>query len=313
MSKSFDNTLRWLLDRYPEDWLRLIGAPGTGPVEVLDTKLTQAFEADKVFRAANPRPHLYHLEFQATYDENLPERILVYNTLAYRQHRLPVHSVALLLRPQADGPAMTGHLARERIQGDRYLEFRYDVIRVWKLKWRDVAAAGTGALPLATLTEDGERDAATLVGELNARMRSRKSSAELYALWSTVHLMLGLKYSPDEISETWQGVEIMSFSDVLQESSTFQRILKMGQEQGRERGIEEGLELGREQGLEQGREQGLLEARREVLLDLGAQLLGQPTKAVRTRISKMKDAERLDELIHRLPQAENWRDLMNGD
>ena len=37
MSKSFDNTLRWLLDRYPEDWLRLIGAPGTGPVEVLDT------------------------------------------------------------------------------------------------------------------------------------------------------------------------------------------------------------------------------------------------------------------------------------
>jgi predicted transposase YdaD len=292
MSKTYDTTLRFPLDRYPEDWLRLIGAPGTGPVDVLDTKLTQAFEADKIFRAAKPRPQLYHLEFQATYDEHLPERILVYNTLAHRQHRLPVHSVAILLRPMADGPEMTGQFVRERIRGDRYLEFRYDVIRVWQMRWRDVAAAGVGALPLATLTDDAERDAATIVGQFNATVRSRRSSTDLYALWSAVHLMLGLKYSELEISESWEGVRIMSLSDVLQESSTFQAILKRGREEGRE--------------------EGRLEALREVLLDLGTRILGQPTKRVRSLIAKTTDVGRLDELIQRLPDAESWKDLLNG-
>jgi hypothetical protein len=61
-----------------------------------------------------------------------------------------------------------------------------------------------------------------------------------------------------------------------------------------------------------GREEGRLEALREVLLDLGTRILGQPTKSVRSRIVKTTDVARLDELIQRLPDAESWKDLLNG-
>ena len=92
MRKQFDVTTKHLVELNPSDWLGYVGL-GRHKAEVIDADLsTVSPVADKVLRVAEPNPWLVHLEFQASYDEDLPERSLQYNVLLHRRHGLPVQS-----------------------------------------------------------------------------------------------------------------------------------------------------------------------------------------------------------------------------
>src|SRR5690242_19036472 len=135
MSKPFDATLKHLPEYYPQDWARLVGVPESAPVTVIDADVpTVTAAADKVLRVDESDPWLLHLEFQASYDAALSQRLLRYNVLLESRHSLPVRSVAILLSSKADGRAMTGHMRVELPGGKPYLNFEYDVIRLWQLK-----------------------------------------------------------------------------------------------------------------------------------------------------------------------------------
>jgi predicted transposase YdaD len=156
MSTPYDATFKHLLQRYPEDWLRLVGVEGTEAVEVVDTDLsTITAHADKVFRVVGDEPWMLHVEPQASYEVGLPSRVFSYNALIHRRHGVPVQSVVLLLRKQATGPAITGKY-RLRLPGERrpYVEFRYGVVRVWQLHAEAILGQGLGTLPLALLADD---------------------------------------------------------------------------------------------------------------------------------------------------------------
>jgi hypothetical protein len=104
MPKRYDAAVKHLLEGYPVDWMRFVGVPGSPRVEAVDTDLsTITTEADKVFRIRDRGSWLLHLELQAGRDRQLPRRVLRYNILLEARHDLPVHSVVVLLRPQADG------------------------------------------------------------------------------------------------------------------------------------------------------------------------------------------------------------------
>ncbi|HEV2472572.1 MAG TPA: hypothetical protein VGS41_07915, partial [Chthonomonadales bacterium] len=108
MAGPFDATTKHLVEAHPDDWLRLAGLKGV-TAEAIDADLsTVTAEADKVLRVAADPPWLMHLELQAGYLPDLPRRTQVHNALLDRRHDLPVRSVIILLRPEADGPAMTG-------------------------------------------------------------------------------------------------------------------------------------------------------------------------------------------------------------
>jgi hypothetical protein len=47
------------------------------------------------------------------------------------RHGLPVRSVVVLLRREADGPEMTGTVRHLLPDGRHYLEFRCEALRVW--------------------------------------------------------------------------------------------------------------------------------------------------------------------------------------
>lgn len=67
MSKPFDATLKHLLEKYPQDWLRLVGIPKSTPISVIDADLsTVTAAADKVLRVGERDPWLLHLELQAS-------------------------------------------------------------------------------------------------------------------------------------------------------------------------------------------------------------------------------------------------------
>ena len=132
MSKPYDSTLKSLVERYPVDWLNFCGLPPQGPVSLVDSEIsTLTAAADRVIRVDESAPWLANIELQASYDSELAERTHFYSTLLSRRHGLPVQSVIVLLRPEADGLGMTGTWTRSHPRGGSYLHFSYDVIRVW--------------------------------------------------------------------------------------------------------------------------------------------------------------------------------------
>lgn len=95
-----------------------------------------------MFRIAEPQPWLMNFEPQASYDAGLPERMLRYNVLLHGRHGAPVRSVALLLRPKADGPEMTG-VVRHRLGDEQYLEFAYRILRIWEVPVETIRRAAS--------------------------------------------------------------------------------------------------------------------------------------------------------------------------
>jgi hypothetical protein len=109
----------------PATWLTLFGVPPTGPVTNVPTDLssTISLQADQVFRIDGPKPWLVQIELQSTRDTRLVARMDAYSMLLEREHRLPVQSVLVLLRPSADARVFTGLRERHLPQGRLYRTF----------------------------------------------------------------------------------------------------------------------------------------------------------------------------------------------
>ena len=162
MSKPFDATLNRLIDACPDDWAAFLAAklglsPG-GPATVIDTDLSVTAQADKVFRLPGPPPAMIHLEMEAKSSLGMPARLLRYNVLLGHTRDEPVHSVVLLLRPEANASDLTGLYTRLGADGQAYHEFRYRVVRLWEEPITPLLAGGPGTAPLALLTNEATTD-----------------------------------------------------------------------------------------------------------------------------------------------------------
>lgn len=133
MSKPFDATTRHLLEAHPESWMEYLHLPRRGTVHAINADLsTVTAEADKVLRVDDVEPWLVHVELQAGRDPRLTGRLLRYNVLLNYRHALPVQSVVVLLRREADAPDLSGALEQGLPDGRAYLTFRYHVVRTWE-------------------------------------------------------------------------------------------------------------------------------------------------------------------------------------
>jgi hypothetical protein len=102
-------------------------------------------------RVGTDAPWLLLLEHLTSYKHFIPERIHWHSTLIGHRHGLPIRSFLILLRPDADGPAMTGAY-QEGFPGEPpYLTFSYNVIRIWEQSPDRLLTAGVGLAPLAPL------------------------------------------------------------------------------------------------------------------------------------------------------------------
>jgi hypothetical protein len=111
MAKQFDVAIKMLVHAHTADWLAFLGLPAGTAAPVIEGDLsTISSAADKVIRVDADRPYIAHLEFQSGQDPDLDRRMLLYNVLLRAKYELPVRSAALLLRPQADSPRITGRV-----------------------------------------------------------------------------------------------------------------------------------------------------------------------------------------------------------
>lgn len=304
MAKPFDAATKYLLEAHPEDWLRLAGITPTKAEPIAADLATVTADADTVLRVGAPAPWLVHMEMQASYDRALRERTLQYNALLHRRHHLAVQSVIILLRPAADGPAMTGNLALDLPNGARYLSFDYTVVRLWQQPAEALLNGGLGTLPLAPLAASAEADLPGIVHRMEERIGRESPPGQAGTLWTAANVLMGLRYPHTLVDQLLKGVRAMK------ESVTYQAIVEEGFERGFEHGIERGIERGIQRGIERGIERGAAEGAREVLLRVGTRRFGPPSGAIQDALQSITAAERLESLADRVLDVETWDDLL---
>lgn len=288
MAKPFDTTLKHLLEVYPQYWLRLLGINPNGPIAVVDADLaTVSAEADKVFRIEESQPWILHLELQVSYDAGLPDRMLLYNVLLQRRHSLPVRSSVLLLRPQANGPAMSSSLRHALPSGEEYLEFRYEVLRLWQISLDAVFASGVGTLPLAPLAAGAASRIDEVIDRMDRRVHAQIQSAEAADIWAATYVLLGLSY-PSAISQA-----LLKRVRTMEESVTYQEILHKGEARGQAKGFIDGA--------------------RRVLLTFASRRFGSPPTVVVEAINSLDDFDQLERLTERVPEVSGWEELLTGE
>ena len=124
--------------------------------------------------------------------------------------------------------SLTGILSRFHADGAESLRFQYSTIRIWEQKADDLFALGSGALPLALLTDDAKDRLRELVDGLDARLRELDvPDARRKLILTSSYILLGLRYNEGVLDLAFEGVNGMK------ESSTYQAILREGRDQER--------------------------------------------------------------------------------
>jgi predicted transposase YdaD len=278
-SKQFDATLKDLVEQDAVSWAVLAGCHGVRRVRLIDADVsTLTAAADKVFRVETDHgEELLDLEPESRYAADLPPRLHLYATVLGYRHELPVRSVALLLRREANASNLTGVLeVRRPGESEPYNVFRYAVIRVWELPTEPLLTGGLGLLPLAPLTDEAATDLIGVVARVENRLRAEASPDAANKLRMATFVLFGLRYKEDLATQLFRGVTVM------EESTTYQMIMARGR----------------------------LLGKREDLLLQGREKFGPPDGATVERIQSITDPQRLEQLLVRLLQVSDWQELL---
>lgn len=314
MTKPYDATMKTLLDEFAIDWIGWLaprfGLPATTEAEPLDVDLsTVQLEADKVFRLKHPANGLLHIEPQTAHDLTFPDRILAYNVMLERKYGGPVHSIALLLRPQAQATNITGHIQRRYDDERIYLQFQYEVIRVWELDLEPLMRGNIGAIPLALLTDQARGRLPELVDRIDERLRAEPvDDTTRRLLLTSSYILLGLRYDREEIRSAFVRVNGMK------DSTTYQAILQEGREEGiqtgRLNGMLEGMQTGIQTGRKEGLQTGIVAARQEDLVDIIRERFGAVPELVEARIRATLDSAKLQAAIRQAVRVTDPNEIL---
>jgi len=292
--KRYDPTTRKLIEMGPPDWMAYLGNPvhDPGRVKAIDSNIsTVSAEADKVLWVEDPEPWIQHIELQAGRDVKLADRAHAYSTLLNAHHDVPVRTALVLLRPAADGPELTGVLEKKWRNGQVYDWFRYDVVRVWEQPVDLLLASGLTVLPLAPVSDVKEEKLPEVLIAIAERLARETSPEQAATLWNATKILMGLRYSEEQVDSIIEGVSAMLFGiRGIEESSVYQGILKRGEAKGIAK--------------------GQIKDAREVLLHLGRKKLGPPGEEVEAEITALSDLDRLHDLIDRILDVSTWDELL---
>jgi predicted transposase YdaD len=284
----FDTTTKYLVQTYPTDWVTFVGLGATTmpePVVVVDANLSAvSAEVDKVVRVGDADPWLVHLEFQSTYDPTIGQRLLRYSSMLHLQHQIPVASVLVLLRPEADGSAIGGEYRLGLPGSEPYLWFKYEVRRIWQESARTLLAGALGTLPLAALGADSPAEVPALLRAMEERFAREAPPAEAARLRVVTYTLLGLRYPRDVANQLMRGLRNM------RDSSTYQAIL--------------------DEGRVEGRAEGRGDEARALLVHLGTRRFGSPDARTQAVLDAVHDPEQLDRWCRRLLDVESWQELL---
>src|SRR5438067_10875039 len=110
MAMTFDATLKDMGRESPEGFLAAFDRPPAGPVKLLNVDLsTVTTAADLVLGIGDPLEEIVHLEFQSSAAAGKHAQVLAYHALLFAHYLVPVHSIIVLLRPEAAHANLSGN------------------------------------------------------------------------------------------------------------------------------------------------------------------------------------------------------------
>ncbi|PHM05881.1 Rpn family recombination-promoting nuclease/putative transposase [Nostoc sp. 'Peltigera malacea cyanobiont' DB3992] len=292
---TYDNTLKYLVEQYPEDFIRYLLASEATDIQILKTELNQEpIRADSVtfLQTAN---QILHLEFQTLPASTppLPLRMLDYWVRLYRQYNCDIEQVVIFLKPTTSEAVFVDQFTA------RNTSHRYRVIRIWEQDPEPLLLS-PGLLPLATLARTDSPQ--NLLQQVAVQVSMIEEEATKQSISVCTQLLAGLVFEPELIRQFLRRED-------MRESAIYQEILQEGLQEGRQRGIEQGLEQGLEQGIEQGLEQGRQSELRLVIRLLNRQL-GSINSQLQSRLQELSLAQ-LENLGEVLLDFASEADLMN--
>jgi predicted transposase YdaD len=286
MPMPFDATMKDLVQRYPEAWLPVLDWTGSGPVVPVNVDLsTVTAKADVVLQEGEPARCLLHIDFQSGPDRKVPRRTLMYNGLLQERFDLPVHSIVVLLRREAELSNLTGRVQYQARPNRGGMDFRYEVVRLWEWPVEGILAGGLGTLPLAPLCllPDGGTPEQALEGVIRrvaARLNQEAPPEDRPKLLTATFVLTGLRVSRETSIRLFQGVGAM------RESTTYQFILDEGRAEGRAEGV------------------------RNTLLRQGHKRFGPADAATQEALARITDLGRLERMSERLLDVATWEELL---
>jgi hypothetical protein len=281
MSKPFDATLKDLGREHPRDFLATFDQPSTQPVTLLNVDLsTVTTAADLVIGLGDPLNEILHFDFQASAAAWKHIDILVYQSLLFGRYRVPVHSMVVLLRPQAAHSNMDGTIRYAARPGRGKMDFGYEVIPLWERPANELLAGDLGTLPLALLGKlpagvSLEEGMADVLNRLVNRLLQEAVPEQTRKLLTCAFVLSGLRLEKEAAEQLFRGAKGM------QESSTYPVYLAIRAE----------------------------EAKR-ILFLLGEDRFGPVDGATRARITAIEDLDQLEALLKRLDKASSWPDVL---
>ena len=288
---TYDNTLKYLVEQYPEDFIRYLLASEATDIQILKTELNQEpIRADSVtfLQTAN---QILHLEFQTLPASTppLPLRMLDYWVRLYRQYNCDIEQIVIFLKPTNSEAVFVDQFTA------RNTTHRYRIIRIWEQDPEPLLLS-PGLLPLATLARTDSPQ--SLLQQVAVQVSMIEEEATKQSISVCTQLLAGLVFEPELIRQFLRRED-------MRESAIYQEILEEGLQEGRQRGIEQGLEQGIEQGIEQGRQSEL-----RLVIRLLTRRLGSINSQLQSRLQELSLAQ-LENLGEVLLDFASEADLMN--
>ncbi|WP_228041775.1 Rpn family recombination-promoting nuclease/putative transposase [Planktothrix mougeotii] len=232
----FDNICKFIAENFSEDlasWL--LGSP-IQLTQLSPTELSlEPIRADSLILLQSDELVL-HTEFQTQPDAIMPFRMLDYRVRVYRRFPQKVMRQVVIYLQRTNSPLVQQNTFRlEKTSHE------FEIIRLWEQPTEEFLRV-SGLLPFAVLSQTNDpAQVLTQVSQIAEQIADRRVQSNLIAASS---ILAGLVLETNVIQRIIR-------SDIMQESTMYQEILRRGKEQGRAEGRAEGLTEGRAEAMRQ--------------------------------------------------------------
>src|ERR1700740_1411083 len=126
MAMTFDATLKDMGRESPKGFLAAFDRAPVAPVKLLSVDLsTVTAAADLILGLGDPLEEIIHLDFQSSAAAWKHADLMVYNALLFAHYHVPVHTVIILLRPEAMHANLNGVIRYAPRPGRGRMDFSY--------------------------------------------------------------------------------------------------------------------------------------------------------------------------------------------
>ncbi|NES82239.1 MAG: Rpn family recombination-promoting nuclease/putative transposase [Moorea sp. SIO2B7] len=214
---SYDNTCKYLVEKYPAAFVRWLLGSEPKTIRVLKTELNlEPIHADSILLLRMGR-QILHLEFQTepTSKPPLPLRMLDYSVRLKRKYRCSVVQVVIFLQETTNTMAFTEEYR------DETTIHQYRILRLWEQE-ANLLLNNTALLPLAPLTKSNSPQ--SLLREVANKVNRIEDDEQKQSLASCTEILAGLRFEENLIRSLFR-------EDIMKESVIYQSILREGRQE----------------------------------------------------------------------------------